>query len=480
MSKLYTITLLVVVAYGQVDWEVEVVDSMVFTGNEFNYTHVSSALDNNGIPHVVYNKFDRLFYATKTGASWQEECIDSSLFYTCFDLLFDADNIAHLSYYRKDDAFSMTYLCYAYRDTLDWTINVVDSIYGIVTNYWFVWEYYKTSLALDTLDLPGIAYTSWNLGDSLHYIKYAKFNGAIWDTSVIEYDSIWSPHTTPSDWSPCLRFCCDNKPMIAFHQIYDNPQDTIKLACYDDTLHQWIIEPVICDPYGGASISLALNSQDNPCLAHGMSTALAYSWQESGSWYTEYTGTDIGWLNIGIALALDFSDNPHILYHPNGPVYYCFKRNSIWHLCGRIDSSLNNLGDVCLNLDVNNEPHICFGFHEWDSIVQAEVYGIKYGKGVLTGIEEDLMGYSHGMDLKCVPDIVTGEIRISFVLEKSSYVSLMFYDACGRNVMKVFNDITHAGFYVQKIDLSPFSAGVYFVQLTTSDQTTTTKVVKVK
>jgi hypothetical protein len=235
----------------------------------------------------------------------------------------------------------------------------VDSIYGIITNYWFIWGYYQTSLALDTFNLPAIAYTSWNLADSLHYLKYAHLSGASWDTSVIEYDSIWSPHTMPSDWSPCLRFSRDNKPVIAFHQIYDNPQDTIKLASYDDTLHQWSIEPAICDPYSGTSISLALNSQDNPCLAHGVVTALAYSWKDSGSWYTEYTGDDIGWLNMRVALALDSLDNPHIFYHSNGPVYYCYKRNSVWHLCGRVDSSLNNLGDISLNL-------IWKGSFHWD------------------------------------------------------------------------------------------------------------------
>jgi hypothetical protein len=258
-------------------------------------------------------------------------------------------------------------------------------MHGSLGNYW---RSFNTSIDLDTAGLPAIAYIAWNLEDSLHYIKFAHYNGVEWDTSVVRYDlSGYDPY--PTDKNPSLKFNAENVPYIAFHKVTQH--DTILLAYFSDSIDKWIVDPIVDEPYSGAPVSLAFNSQDYPCIAHGFGPSLAYTWWDGTAWHTDHGIASIGWLELRIVLALDNNDRPHIIYRYWGRPYpyYCYK-DDYWHMCGAVEvdtSDINAEGDVSLVFDDHNQPHI--GYKTMEGADTIVVTIMKHAKGAISAVEEE-------------------------------------------------------------------------------------------
>jgi hypothetical protein len=477
MKKLSAILILIVIGYGQVNWEIEIVDSAAIY--PYNFSSNTLALDSVNKPHVVYGRKDqnKIIYAYPIVSGWHKEVVESGLFYYGFSLIFDNDDIAHLSYYRKDDALNRTYVCYARRDTAGWLNEAVDSSTGYLGNYF---GRFNSSIDLDTSHLPGIAYIAWNVADSLHYIKYAHYNGIDWDTSIVARDTTWH-HRYPLDYSPSLKFDREGTPHIAFYRIRsDTHTDTLKIAHYDDSLGSWIVDPVLCNIYAGLRVSLALNSQDYPYIAHTVDIGLYCTWWDGTTWHPEYTGVDIGWDDIRIVLDLDSSDNPHIFYHPIGPVEYCYK-DSVWHLCGRLDSTMDNMGDISLALDNVDQPHVFFRFSDWDSVGQVNFCGIKYAKGTFTGVEEtSSMLPGARFELRVYPNPSRGTAKIAYDLHKHSEIALSIYDVAGVMVEQIKQGYLGPGYYREEVNTKYLSSGVYFIVLKQDNDKVTRKFLVVK
>jgi hypothetical protein len=388
------------------------------------------------------------------------------LFYYGFSLAIDHSDIVHFSYYRGDASLDMTYHCHGRRDSTGWQIEYVDSTAGSLGNYS---QSITSSIALDTLDLPGIAYTSWNMADSLHYIKYAHYNGAGWDTSVVVRDTTWH-HKYPLDWSPSLEFDTQNTPHIAFHRVRsDTHVDTLKIAHYDDTLSYWVVEPVMDCGVATYPISFKLDSQDHPSIAHGYSTGLAYTWWDGVSWNTDYGIASIGWLETRIRLALDSNDQPHILYKHWGTVFprYCYK-DTIWHMCGPVEpDTLQAHLDADLNLafDRNDQPHISYKFYQEDIDTQS-VFGLKYAKGTFVGVEEYESGkIEENFELQVFPNPTTRRVNIQYTISVQSDIELTIYDVTGARKKSIQHENHPLGCYQEKLDVRNLPSGVYFVVL---------------
>jgi hypothetical protein len=462
--------ILIVIGYGQINWEIEVVDSAACP--KFN----SLAIDANDIPHIVYDKIymKSVAYAYRSDTIWQKEIVDSAYLCFGFSVICDSNNNPHISYYVcKDSSLSKTYICHGYPQD-NWIIDTLDSIAGWLGNYF---GSIKSSIDVDTSDLPGIAYIAWNIEDSLHYIKYAHYNGIVWDTSIVIRDTTWH-HRYPLDYSPSLKFDREGTPHIAFHRIRGDT-DTIKIGYYDDTLNTWIISPAICYPYGGYPISLVLDSQDYPCIAHGWGAAVAYSWWDSLSWYTESTGTTMGWIDIRIVLDLDSLDNPHIAYLPDPMVAhpcYSYKQNGIWYNCGWIEPDSSTLtvdADISFALDNNDQPHVCYP-------AQTSNGYFKYAKGNFTGIEENNVTSQLNIALICLPNITKTDAKIMYALLERTNISLNLYDNSGRLVKNIYAGERAAGTYFQKVSLKDLPCGVYHLLLKTPGKTITRKIVKLE
>lgn len=469
--------------FGQVNWTYEIVDSVMEATYDFYFN--SLALDSAGIPHIVYNKHKadfisyKVVYASRAISNWQKEVIESGpyLYYYGFSLVFDTENIPHFSYYRRDNAVGKTYVCHARRESTGWVNGVVDSCTGNLGNYF--WDFYS-SISIDTTGLPGIAYIAWNVEDSLHYIKYAHYNGANWDTFIVDRDTTWH-HRYPLDWSPSLKFDRESIPHIAFYRVRsDTHGDTIMIGYFDNTLNTWIISPAVCDPYGGCPISLALNSHDHPCIAHGWGAAVAYSWWDGLSWHTEGTGASMGWVGVKIVLDLDSLDNPHILYRMDfSPVDYCYKRDDTWYIHNWVG---NSDGHISLSLDNSGRPHVCYNSIGWDSIGHVNFTSIIYAEGIYTGTEEkNSIEDPRIPELAICPNPFNQTTEIRYLIADASKANLKIYNVSGRLIKQFDHKATR---YSNQVSWdgaddtgNRVPAGVYFIQLDTEDHCETEKVI---
>ncbi|HEC78484.1 MAG TPA: T9SS type A sorting domain-containing protein [candidate division WOR-3 bacterium] len=446
--------------YNGRDWEYEVVDSAACP--KFN----SLTIDTNNIPHIVYDKIymKSVAYAHRSSGVWQKEMVDSAYLCFGFSIICDSNNNPHISYYVcKDSSFSKTYICHGCRQD-NWIIDTLDSINGWLGNYF---ENINSSINIDTLGLPGIAYIVWNVEDSLHYIKYAHYDGIDWDTSVVEYDSAYANiQKAPTDYSPSLEFSSKNIPYIAFYHVYAlYNSDTLKIAYYDDTLSKWIVDPVLCDIQAGIPVSLSLNSQGYPFIAHSAGGGLWCSWWDGFSWQHEYTGNDLGWTGIRIDLDLDSLDNPHIAYLPDPMVAhpcYSYKQNGMWYNCGWIEpdsSTLTTHADISFALDSNDQSHVCYP-------AQTSNAYFKYAKGTFVGIEEVSSKMPESRyELEVYPNPSRGIVNIAYTLLKYSDIELSIYDVTGSRMNVLKQEKIPPGYYQERIDTKNLSSGIYFVVL---------------
>ncbi|MGB9721887.1 MAG: hypothetical protein ACPL28_10460 [bacterium] len=313
----------------------------------------------------IYSKENKLICAVRCDNGWQKEVIESGFRYYSFSLVFDNRNTAHISYYRWDTTLNKLYLCYSHRDSSGWSIDVVDS-----NIYWRHWYALYTSIDIDTFGKPGIAYITWNLNltDSICYIKYAHYNGANWDTSVVEYDSMYVHIQSMPDWNPSLKFNKKNTPMIAFNQLYhyQYEYDTVKIGYYDDTLDRWIVSPAIYwPPMGQPSLSLELDNQDFPHIALCRNGTLAHAWWDGSEWQIESVNAiSIGDYGAIIDLELDSLNNPHIAFQGDMLTPfpdYCYY-DGTWHSYIPFDDSLllHPRGGISIVLDNTSSPHIAY------------------------------------------------------------------------------------------------------------------------
>ncbi len=446
--------------FSQVTWQYENID--LDTIGFYNFKWNSISLDNQDHPRVVYNDsgLTKVYYAYRTDSGWIKEIICQGL-YMCygFSMATDNQNIPHVTFSCAYDDSGNTYICHAFRETGNWSLDTIDMFIG-TTGYWY--ELFH-SCALDTVDLPGIAYLYRDLLDTLWFIKYAHYNGSGWNTEIVTCDSNFH-RLFPLDWSPSLIYTNDNTPYIAFYRVYGIGADTIKLAHLDSLTSQWIIEPVISNPYGGLPISLRLNSQDHPCIAHGYNAGVAYSWWDGVIWHTEGPGISIGWNGTRIGLDIDNTDNPHIIYLPDpvtGYVGYCNKHNNEWHDYGRIDSTVRTEdSDVSLILDGNNEPRVCYAFGDYQNI------GLRYARGTLVGIEESRsVKLGETSNFTIYPNPARGIVNIKCKISATSNFELALYNTAGIRVRLLGHEKFELGEYQERIDLTNLPSGIYFIVL---------------
>ena len=272
---------------------------------------------------------------------------------------------------------------------------------------------------------------------------------------------------------------CNNIIHIAFYQYY-NYYDTIKVAYYDDSLNNWVVEPAINMPVTRPPISLQLHSRDYPCIAHGWGADVAYSWWDGLSWYTESTGTTMGWAGIQIILDLDSLDNPHIVYLPDptvGHPCYSFKQDNIWHNTGWIEPDPFMITvDVHISfaLDKNDEPHVLYPC-EWNDRY------LKYAKGTFVGIEEarDKMPEPR-YELQVYPNPIHKKCNIKYVLPQHSNVNVSLFDVTGRLIREIVNEKQIGGVYYKTFDMTDLPQGIYFFRLETRDHKETRKAILLK
>jgi hypothetical protein len=459
----------------QVTWDIEHIDSVP----EYNeYIFNSLTLDQYDNPHIIFvdSGLGCISYAVKYDSIWYTETIDTYfVLYYGVSIAVDHMDEPHLSYCGRDALQDKTYLLHAHKSSSIWHIDTVDVINGWLGNYFWT---ITSSIDLDTCGLPGIAYIAWNVPDSIHYIKYAHYTGAIWDTFVVEYDTIYAnQRKAPSDWSPSLEFSSQNDPVIAFQQHF-TPFCTLKVARYNIQHNHW--EKTCLTPFPDASIpvSLALTTQDYPCIAHDGYGFLVYTWYDGVEWHSEGI---LGYalLDTRVALDLDSNDDPHICYNAGAMITwagYCYKKNGSWHLCGRIDSTAMSYHSfIGIAIDRNDQPHVSYGKYDYTT----NKYYMAYAKGYLTFVDESQISPSERVTLKCYPTVTADKCNIEFSLCEPEHISLSVYDCMGCLIDVIRYNNMHTGTNKIQIPFDNYPRGIYFIYLKTKSDRACIKIIKI-
>lgn len=266
---------------------------------------------------------------------WLIETVDSgSETELCPSLALDSSNHPHLSYIYS--ASSNSYLKYAYYNGSLWQTEVVDDLHASC----------NTSLALDGLGRPHIGYMS---GQTPSALEYAHYDGTIWHTETID----------PVSCTLGLSLALDTagRPHISYTDCADN---RLKYAYYDDV--SWQILIVESMPQGViGNTSLALNASGNPRIAYcsydvyyNRCDYLKYAWYDGTAWFSE-TVASFGGFGGDVDLVLDGLDRPHISYEgPQACLSYAYLGDAGW-ITMTVDCGAWNTG-TSLALNAQGRP----------------------------------------------------------------------------------------------------------------------------
>ncbi|MCP4229705.1 MAG: T9SS type A sorting domain-containing protein [bacterium] len=210
-----------------------------------------------------------------------------------------------------------------------------------------------TSIALDSSDQPHISYMQSPYdGEEL---RYAHRDGSNWFVETVD-DSASS-----TGWKSSLVVDSSENPRIAYYNLTD---DLLMYARWDGS--NWQIEEVapMNNDFVGKTLDLELGASDEPHIAfvHGYTptdVAVFYAKKEGTEWVVEEI--DRGYLNGSTSMALDSSENPHIVYQrgPSGWLYYTRWDGSGWN--GEYVDTLTGAGfKPTLQLDSSDNPHIVY------------------------------------------------------------------------------------------------------------------------
>ena len=327
-------------------WDLETVDD----GNEVG-TWISMAVDGAGNPHISYADYAKkdIKYAGWTGSAWLIEKLPTkdAKTYRWTSIAVDASNNIHMVYFsdsRKD-------LKYAYRAAGGgWTIELVDS--GWVTGHGKASAGNWNSIVVDAAGNPHISYRD-GYDDTPGSLKYAYKSGGQWNIQIVDdddraalmgtsiaLDSLERPHIAYNSWSaPNLRY-----------------------AQWTGTA--WVIETIDETPGAGDWLqprALALDDFDNAHVSYSVDGGLSYAKRNDGVWTTDVVDpTGSGDSN----LVLDTSGNPHISCHyslTDDVKYAWWDENTNTWVIELVDGAFSAVGYwASIGFDNGGEPMIAY------------------------------------------------------------------------------------------------------------------------
>jgi hypothetical protein len=224
--------------------------------------------------------------------------------------------------------------------TVPWTFEVVDDGHNINSIG-------NRSLAIDAAGRLHATYAG-------EHLYYAYHNGTSWQSSIVDPDG-----------ASCPSMALDSagQPRIAY---YNQANSSLDYARYDGSA--WVTETVLQLPQYALCPSLALDAGDVPhvsvCPAHDgwHCYSLWYAWQEGAGWSVQVVREGSESMGGQTALALNTAGQPRIAfkynYSPTGLVYAAYE-SSAWTFTylehGYID------GDIALTMDGTDRPHLLYG-----------------------------------------------------------------------------------------------------------------------
>lgn len=206
-----------------------------------------------------------------------------------------------------------------------------------------------TSLVLDNNEHPLISYYDATNG----LLRFAQWSGTNWLLETID-----DMGANPSHTSTSLQLDSNGRPHIAY---YDFTSANLKHAYWDGA--DWQIEIVENSPSGAVGVSLALDNNNFPHISYTVENQVKYAYWNNSSWVVDFVGSDF---NIGhyTSIALSSSGNPHITYVRWDLGIYTLKHaewdslSSSW-VVEAVDTEVGD-GPVPLVIDSSGLLHIAY------------------------------------------------------------------------------------------------------------------------
>jgi PKD repeat protein len=230
--------------------------------------------------------------------------------------------------------------------SLDWKLSSVDSV-GHVGTY--------ASLALDPGGNPGISY----FDSTNNRLKYSHWNGASWDTKVVD-SPVNSGHTS-------LKFDSAGNPRISY---WDVSNGHLKYAAWTGTT--WSLQVADTTNFVGSYNSLALDAAGNPSVSYYGSNHLRYAHWTGSAWDIKTVDPAI-FSGEHTSLKLNSSGFPRISYYDttNRNLKYAAWDGNIWGI-ENVDNNVKTGTYSSLALDTSGKP--CISYYDEGAHV------LKYAK----------------------------------------------------------------------------------------------------
>ena len=276
--------------------EIMVVDDVIGAGQ------VAMALDNQGMPRIIYHTFDgtELKYSSFNGHQWSTILIDDqvrdNVIYT-LSIQVDLNNRSHILY--TPQIGSRDQLSYIVIDNMSISQPVRIDSSSEFTGKW-------NSLLLDTSDRPLTAYFSDATGD----LSFARLEQNQWQVEKIEEDS-------PENYQGYYCSLCADDEDNLYISFQSHTMKKIRFAY--GRPGSWTIEN-ITDLHGWSTFStpnpLALDEHQNPYIAFhdSLGSDLLLAYKEGTRWYVEEVDT-VGIVGEYASLAISPQGMPAISYY---------------------------------------------------------------------------------------------------------------------------------------------------------------------
>jgi hypothetical protein len=301
-------------AAAQLDWTTEVVDPNTIDSDSWESGITSIQLDSAGNPWISYvtgpvggDNF-HLKLASFDGSGWTTTIVDTENWGHAW-LALDSGDIPHISF-RQSPLYGQGILRYATWTGSEWAVETVDPTPDL----------YSTSIAVDELDRPHIAYGSgvypnWAL-------KHAQWTGSQWDIEDVDAGGYQIREATS------IAIDTLGRPHISYTLCCVDGLRQVKYAHWNGSAWEFDVLDSVNTPL---STSIALDSSDRPHVAYTMGglDGISYASKMGDEWQTELITTDRIWY---ARLALGSDDEPRICYYhaDDGALVFAMRQRGDW------------------------------------------------------------------------------------------------------------------------------------------------------
>ena len=204
------------------------------------------------------------------------------------------------------------------------------------------------SLALDGSDNPSIAYAG--VGDGKIWLKFARRIGSTWSVETVDATGVHE------GWGASLALDRTGRPHIVHESWAGNPP--LKYVRWSGS--EWITDVVDRTDWTWIGLSIALDGSDRPHITYDDAETTKYARWTGSEWMIEAVGPGKG----RTSLDLDGAGNPHVSYRGrNDELMYARRTGTTWEV-KVVDRPTRAVDGTwfatSLELDALMNPHIAY------------------------------------------------------------------------------------------------------------------------